>query len=200
MNKINLTGTIKNIQSSHNIDDIQYDEADLVVKRPNSPKDDIIKLKFKKFSNPYKENDFISLVGNIRSYSKKISDDKNQVQVYCFTYFDKADETCTSNDLILDGTICKKDILRKSKFGKDSIHFILANNIISNDNKCKINSYLPCVAYGKNAHIIDNLNVKDKIQITGQLRIRYYKKFVAEGEYETRVATEVYVSTIEAIK
>ena len=50
MNTIILSGIIKNIQFSHKIDDIEYYKANLLVTRENG-KEDLINLKFKKFSN-----------------------------------------------------------------------------------------------------------------------------------------------------
>ena len=49
MNNINLKGILKNIQYSHNIGDIEYDKATLLVARDNG-KEDLIELKFKRFS------------------------------------------------------------------------------------------------------------------------------------------------------
>ena len=49
MNKIILKGIIKNIQPSHTIKDIEYNKADIIVNR-NDGKEDILSLKFKKFT------------------------------------------------------------------------------------------------------------------------------------------------------
>lgn len=141
MNNIILHGTIKNIQYSHNIDDIEYYKANLLVTR-NNGKEDLLNLKFKRFSLPYKENDEIDITGNIRTYSQKLKD-KNKVDVYIFTYFDSPEQSET-NYCEIDGRICNKNDLRKTKDGKDVLDFILANNV-ANDTQ-SLNCYIPCVA------------------------------------------------------
>ena len=74
MNEIILSGTIKNIQHSHSIGEVEFDKAQLICTRDNG-REDVINLKFKSFSNPYKNNEKISIKGNIRSYSYKTEDD-----------------------------------------------------------------------------------------------------------------------------
>ena len=53
-NEIRLKGIICNIQPSHTIGEIQYDKADLIVKRIDG-REDVLDLRFKKFCNPYKD-------------------------------------------------------------------------------------------------------------------------------------------------
>ena len=60
MNTIVLKGIIKNITPSHTINDVEYCKADLIVTRKNG-KEDVLSIRFKKFSNPYKDNQLISL-------------------------------------------------------------------------------------------------------------------------------------------
>ena len=192
MNKIKLHGTIKNIQYSHNIDDIEYYKANLLVTR-NNGKEDLLNLKFKRFSLPYKENDEIDLTGNIRTYSQKLKD-KNKVDVYIFTYFDLPEEP-EINYCEIDGRICNKNELRKTKDGKDVLDFILANNV-TNDTQ-SLNCYIPCVAWGKCAKSLNALNVGDKVLIKGQLQSREYKKKISEDDFEIRIAHELSVNTFE---
>ena len=142
MNNIVLHGVLKDIEYSHNINDIEFYKANLIVDRGNG-KEDLINLKFKKFSLYYNENQDIYLEGNIRTYSQKLKD-KNKVDIYVFTYFDIPKDT-ENNRCKIDGKICKQGILRKTKSGKDVIDFILANNIENNNNP-SLNVYIPCVA------------------------------------------------------
>jgi len=120
---------IKNIRYSHTINDVEYSKADLVVARKDGT-EDVLDLRFKKFSNTAAEDSEIELVGNVRSYSVS-SNGKNKVSIYIFTYFD-IPETEDINKLELSGRICKIENLRKTSTGKDIFHFILANNIITN--------------------------------------------------------------------
>lgn len=142
MNQIILKGFIRNIEYSHSINDVEFYKAELVSKQENG-KENVINLKFKRFSNPYKENQEISLIGNIRTYSQKL-DNKNKVEVYAFTYFDLPEDDTINNEAYIDGRICKKGDLRKTKAGKDVIDFIIANNLKTESQS--LNCYIPCVA------------------------------------------------------
>lgn len=191
MNNIILQGTIKNIQPSHITNDIEYYKANLIVKREDG-KEDIINLKFKRFSNPYKENDEISLIGNVRTYSQKFNN-HNSVEVYVFTYMDKPEEDF-KNLVLLDGRICKKGELRKTRAGKDVLDFILANNIVSGNQS--MNCYIPLVAWGKLAKEINKLDIGSIINIQGQLHSREYKKKISEDDFEIRVAHEIDINKL----
>ena len=201
MNTIILKGILKNIRHSHNIGDVEYDKADIIVSRKDG-KEDILSLKFKKFSNPYKDNDTIELVGNIRSYSNIDEEGKSKVDIHVFTYFDlpttlpEINEIDSDNFCSIDGRVCKKDILRYTSTGKEHFHFILANNIISNNHK--LNSYIPCIIWGKDAkRFADEIKIGDLILINGQLHSRQYTKYLEDGSCEFRVAHELVVLDYE---
>ena len=193
MNEIILSGTIKNIQHSHSIGEVEFDKAQLICTRDNG-REDVINLKFKSFSNPYKNNEQISIKGNIRSYSYKTEDDGNRVMIYVFTYFDQPSQEEVDGAKI-DGRICKINPLRKTKSGKQNIHFIIANNLYSQDNTKRLNSYIPCIAWGSVAKKIQDLSVNTKIKLIGQLHSREHKKRMDNGELEIRLAHEFVVTS-----
>lgn len=191
MNKIILKGLIRNIQFSHFIQDIEFYKAELLVTDDNG-KENVINIKFKRFSNPYQEGDEVLLIGNIRTYSQKL-DTKNKVEVYVFTYFDEPEEL-EINKVELDGHICKRGDLRKTKDGKDVIDFIVANNL-KLDNQ-SLNCYIPCVAWGKLAKQINKMNIGDYINIIGKLQSREYKKKLSNDDFDIRIAHEVNIKEI----
>ena len=201
MNKIILKGIIRNIQYSHTINNIQYYKADLVVQRDD--REDIIPLRFKSFSNRYAENQLIELVGNIRSYSQKLDNGKNKILLYVFTYFDipevSEDDKELINYLDVDGRICKIEELKITSSKKQVIHFILANNIITQNGQ-KINTYIPMVAWGKLAIKLSNLHVNNKIRVVGQMHSRLYNKQLDDGEIEIRTAHEGVALDVEVIE
>ena len=178
-NRIILDGIIWGIKDSHTIQDVQYQKANLTVKNSNG-KDSVLNLQFKKFQCNCKENDEIQIVGNVRSYSEKINENKNKVSIYVYTYFDLPfeEEYDLKNNFIISGRICKLDEMRYLENDKNNIHFILANNIITENSK--LNSYLPCIAWGNCAKKISKLNKNDNIIICGELRSREYKKKVKQ--------------------
>lgn len=199
MNEIKLRGYIRDIQNSHTINGVDYDKANLIVPNPYTNEDDIISLCFKHFSNHYENGELVDLVGNIRSYSQKVSNNKNKVSIYVFTYFDlpQDEDDAVNNHVELDGRICKIDSLRKHNSGPDSLSFILANNIILPDGRGKINNYIPVVCWGKYATELSSLSVSDRIAIKGSLQSRTYKKHLPDDSVELKVAHEVVLSEYE---
>jgi len=203
MNEIILKGMIRNIEYSHTIGNVDYDKAELIVPKDNG-EEDVLQLRFKKFSNRYQNLQQVELVGNLRSYSEKLDDGKNKVHLYVFTYFDipSTDENDKEivNGFNIDGRICKIDKLCTNSEGKQSIHFILANNIISANGKQKLNTYIPMVAFGATAIEISKKAVSDQILVHGRLNSRTYKKMLDDNEMELRTAYEGIVNSFEDIK
>ena len=200
MNTIRLKGVLQNIQDSHKINNIEFCKANLLVKRADNT-EDILNIRFKKFSQHYDENQEVTFSGNVRSYSSKLDSGKNKVELYVFTYFDQPDldeNDCEYiNFLEVDGRICKLDQLRTSRSNKKSIHMILANNLIVSDGAKKLNSYIPCVAKGSVAEELSKLSVNTQLKLKGQLHSRQYKKTLSDGTFEFRVAHEVEITSFE---
>lgn len=200
MNKIRLKGIIKNIEPSHTIQGIEFSKANLIVKRTDG-KEDSLNIRFKKFSNPYDDNQEVTLSGNLRSYSTRLPEGRNKVELYVFTYFDQPELDDNDqeyvNHLEIDGRICKIEELRETRSGKNNIHLILANNLIVSEGAKKLNSYIPCIAWGNEAVELSKLPVNTKIKLVGELHSREYKKTFADGSFEFRVAHECVIKTFE---
>lgn len=202
MNNIKLKGILTNIEPSHVIQDIEFSKANLIVKRTDG-KEDILNIRFKKFSNPYESGQEVSLSGNLRSYSSKLDNGKNKVELYVFTYFDQPDlnedDQEEINALELDGRICKIEPLRVTRNGKHNVHLIIANNLIVSEGSKKLNSYIPCIAWGNEAIELAKLPVNTPIQIKGELHSREYKKTLEDGNFEFRVAHECVIKSFEVV-
>lgn len=200
MNVVKLKGYIKDICFSHEIGNIRYGKANLIVPKQND-EEDILTLVYKEHTNHYSAGDFIELRGNIRSFSRHLDSGKNKVDIYVFTYFDipKFDDESQNNEVELDGRICKMGELRDYVNGTKSLSFTLANNIFLENNKKKINNYLPVVCWEQNAEEISNLNVGDKIKIKGKLHSRTYKKYV-DNNLEFKTAHEIVLEEFEKVE
>lgn len=202
MNNIRLKGIITNIEPSHVIQGIEFNKANLIVNRDDG-KEDSLNIRFKKFSNPYENNQEITLSGNVRSYSSRLEDGKNRVELYVFTYFDHPElnenDQEEINRLDIDGRICKIDALKNTRNGKKNIHLILANNLIVSDGSKKLNSYIPCIAWGAVADRLSELPVNTQLKIVGELHSREYKKNLPDGSFEFRVAHECLIKDFEVL-
>lgn len=195
MNKINLRGFLRDIEYSHSIDDIEYEKANLICPTTSGRDDDIISLKYKKYSNKYKEGDFVELEGNLRSYSTS-KNEKNTVQIYVFTYFDLPD-MISANNTQIDGRICKINDLKRTSYNKSYLHFTLANNIFTNDKK--INNYIPCICYGDIAEELSKYTVNTKLEIEGEFHSHCYKKYTSDNDFEYRIAHELLVKSFNIL-
>lgn len=202
MNNVKLKGIITNIEPSHVIQNIEFSRANLIVKRTDG-KEDILNIRFKKFSNPYENNQEVTLSGNIRSYSSRLDGGKNKVELYVFTYFDQPElneeDQEDINRVELDGRICKIETVRTTKTGKHNVHLILANNLIVSEGAKKLNSYIPCIAWGNEAVELSKLPVNTKLKIIGELHSREYKKTLPDGSFEFRVAHECVIKSFEIL-
>ena len=202
MNKINLKGILKNIEPSHTVQSIEFSKANLIVPRSDG-KEDLLNIRFKRFSNIYEEDQEVTLTGNLRSYSSKLNNGKNKVELYVFTYFDQPElndeDQEDTNVIFIDGRICKIDTIRTTKSGKQNIHFILANNLLVSDGMKKLTSYIPCIAWGTVAKKLAGCEVNTKLNIKGELHSRDYKKILDDGSVEFRIAHECVVKEVEIL-
>ena len=83
--------------------------------------------------------------------------------------------------------------------GKKNLHFTIANNIFTNNGQ-KINNYLPVTCWGSLAQKVNQMNVNDKVLITGEMHSRIYHKLNDLGEKEYNVAYELLMTSIEKIE
>ena len=97
-----------------------------------------------------------------------------------------------SNEVTLDGYICKKPIYRKTPFGREISDILLAVNRAYNKS-----DYIPCIAWGRNARFCENIPVGTEVRVIGRVQSRGYEKKHEDGTVEKRVAYEVSVSSLE---
>lgn len=197
MNKVILKGIIKDILKYEDHRGTSY-HSNLVVNRPDG-KEDIIDLRFKNVLNIPVENSVVELQGVLRTYSQKL-ENKNRVELYVDTKFESPEisvEEEFKNQVVIEGFICKKSQLRKTQTNKNIIDFVIANNLETK--RGIINSYIPSITWDKNAVMIDNVQIGTKLLATGRYQSRTYKKYIAENDFEYRVAREFAISKIEIL-
>lgn len=99
-----------------------------------------------------------------------------------------------SNEVTLDGYICKKPIYRKTPFGREIADILLAVNRAYNKS-----DYIPCIAWGRNARFSENIPVGTEVRIIGRVQSRQYEKKYEDGTSEVKIAYEVSVASLEVI-
>ena len=99
-----------------------------------------------------------------------------------------------SNEVILQGYICKKPIYRQTPFGREIADILLAVN-----RSYSKSDYIPCIAWGRNARFCQTVEVGTRIKVIGRVQSRTYEKKYEDGTVEQRVAYEVSVVSLEVI-
>ncbi len=99
-----------------------------------------------------------------------------------------------SNEVVLNGYICKKPIYRQTPFGREIADILLAVNRTYNKS-----DYIPCIAWGRNARFCQNIEVGTCVKIVGRVQSRGYEKKYEDGRVEQRTAYEVSVISLEVI-
>ena len=57
--------------------------------------------------------------------------------------------------------------------------------------------YIPCIAWGKNARLIKNAPVGQKLDVSGRIQSRQYTKRLDDGFTELRTAYEFSIGAVE---
>ena len=135
----------------------------------------------------------VKVMGQLRSYNN-YNNKKNRLILTIFAReisLLEEEDIKMENQIFLNGFICKAPIYRKTPFGREISDILVAVNRAYNKS-----DYIPCIAWGRNARYMANLEVGANIRVWGRVQSRIYQKRVGE-EVEERVAYEVSVSKIE---
>ena len=141
---------------------------------------------------------YISVVGQFRSYNRH-EEKKNRLVLSVFarelSLVQEVDEDVKSNQIFLDGYICKEPIYRTTPLGRE-----IADLLIAVNRSYGKSDYIPCICWGRNARFASTFEVGTHVQIQGRIQSREYVKKINELETEKRIAYEVSVSKIEQME
>ena len=107
-------------------------------------------------------------------------------------FVDENPEAGKTNQIYLDGFICKEPVYRKTPLGRE-----IADLLIAVNRPYGKSDYIPCIAWGRNARFASTFEVGGKIQVWGRVQSREYVKKISEEEIEKHIAYEVSVSKLE---
>ncbi|NLL80504.1 MAG: single-stranded DNA-binding protein [Clostridiales bacterium] len=141
---------------------------------------------------------YISVTGQFRSYNRH-EERKNRLVLSVFAreieFLEEAAEGEKTNQIYLDGYICKEPIYRKTPLGREIADLLLAVN-----RPYGKSDYIPCICWGRNARYANSFEVGSRCAIWGRIQSREYMKKLSEDQMEKRVAYEVSVSKLELIE
>lgn len=133
--------------------------------------------------------------GQFRSYNRH-DEKKNKLVLSVFAreieFVDMIEESAKTNQIYLDGYICKEPIYRKTPLGREIADLLLAVN-----RPYGKSDYIPCICWGRNARYVSSFSVGSRCLVWGRIQSREYMKRISEDMTEKRVAYEVSVSKLE---
>jgi hypothetical protein len=141
------------------------------------------------------EGELILAYGQFRSYNRH-EERKNKLVLSVFAreieFLDEEPEDIKTNQIILDGYICKAPIYRKTPLGRE-----IADLLIAVNRSYGKSDYIPCICWGRNARYASGFEVGGHVQIYGRIQSREYIKKISDSETQKRTAYEVSVSKID---
>ena len=133
--------------------------------------------------------------GQFRSYNRH-EEKKNKLVLSVFAreieFVDEISENARTNQIFLDGYICKEPVYRKTPLGREIADLLLAVN-----RPYGKSDYIPCICWGRNARYAANFQVGERCLVWGRIQSREYMKRISDENMEKRVAYEVSVSKLE---
>lgn len=141
---------------------------------------------------------YIMVNGQFRSYNRH-EERKNKLVLSVFAreieFVDEIGESTKSNQIYLDGYICKEPVYRKTPLGREIADLLLAVN-----RPYGKSDYIPCICWGRNARFASNFEVGARCAVWGRIQSREYMKKLSDEQLEKRVAYEVSVSKLELME
>lgn len=140
----------------------------------------------------------VEVIGQFRSYDRYDGEKKRLIlrvfvkEINCLGEFSNCANT---NQIFLDGYICKEPVYRETPLSREIADILLAVN-----RPYGKSDYIPCIAWGRNARYTGDMEIGTNLKITGRIQSREYQKQISDGEYETRTAYEVSISNMEVVE
>ena len=142
----------------------------------------------------------IEVAGQFRSYNRH-EGTKNKLVLSIFVRElrfleddEMPEEQSKSNQIFLDGYVCKPPIYRKTPLGRE-----IADILVAVNRPYGKSDYIPCICWGRNARYASAFTVGGHVLLWGRIQSREYMKRTGENQTERRIAYEVSVSKLEYI-
>ena len=197
-NQVSIMGKIaSSFTFSHQVFGEGFYLVDILVKRLSDSEDRIplmVSERLVDVSQDY-EGEYIMVQGQFRSHNRH-EEKKNRLVLSVFvrelSFVEEADDSIKTNQIFLDGYICKPPVYRKTPLGREIADLLLAVN-----RPYGKSDYIPCICWGRNARYASAFEVGGHVLLWGRIQRREYIKKLGENETEKRTAYEVSVSKLE---
>ena len=200
-NQVQIMGEIlSDFSFSHEVYGEGFYMIDISVKRLSDSYDIIpvmISERLIDVTQDYK-GEMIQIFGQFRSYNRH-EEKKNRLMLSIFareiSFVEEENDKIKSNQIFLDGYICKNPVYRRTPLGRE-----IANMLLAVNRPYGKSDYIPCICWGRNARFASGFEVGGHVQIWGRIQSREYVKRLEDETTQKRVAYEVSVSKLEYLE
>lgn len=199
-NKVVITGFINaGFELNHVVFGKEFYKSHIVSYRESGTEDVIpVILQDRKMEQKPEDyiNKYVRVEGEFRSHNFRDNQDRKKF-LYVFAREIKIierDYKSDTNEIFLDGYLCKEPVYRKTPFGREIADVIFAVNRFN-----KKTDYIPCIFWGRNARMISSAKVGTRLEVTGRMQSRNYVKKNPDGTSKNKTAYEVSVSSLEVL-
>lgn len=197
-NKVTVIGEIiSEFTFSHEVYGEGFYSADLSVSRLSDQADVIPLMVSERLVDVHQSHigETVSATGQFRSYNRH-EGSRNRLLLSVFVreieFIEKFDDYTKTNQIFLDGYICKAPVYRKTPLGRE-----IADLLVAVNRPYGKSDYIPCIAWGRNARFASTFEVGGRVRVWGRVQSREYTKKINEMDMEKRVAYEISVSKLE---
>ena len=174
-NQVQIMGEIvSQFTFSHQVFGEGFYLVDVCVKRLSESEDIIpvmISERLVDVTQDY-EGEYILVTGQFRSYNRH-EEKKNRLVLSVFareiTFVEEEDDSVKSNQIYLDGYICKPPVYRKTPLGRE-----IADLLIAVNRPYGKSDYIPCICWGRNARYASAFAVGGHVLVWGRIQSREY--------------------------
>ena len=203
-NQVSITGKIvTGFTFSHQVYGEGFYTMDLLVKRLSDSEDRIPVMVSERLVDVTQDyvGQYVEIHGQFRSYNRHEGVKNNLIlsifvrEMQFIEEEEIPEEQARTNQIFLDGYVCKPPVYRKTPLGRE-----IADILVAVNRPYGKSDYIPCIAWGRNARYASTIEVGGHLQIWGRVQSREYTKKISEEQVEKRVAYEVSVSKIDVVE
>lgn len=176
-NQVTIIGEVASpFVFSHEVFGEGFYMADILVKRLSDCSDCIpvmISERLIDVSKDYR-GEYVQINGQFRSYNRH-EEKRNRLVLSVFarevSFVEEETDKAKTNQIFLDGYICKAPVYRKTPLGRE-----IADMLIAVNRPYGKSDYIPCICWGRNARFAAGFEVGGHVQIWGRIQSREYVK------------------------
>ena len=197
-NQVSIVGEVVSpFTFSHEVFGEGFFMADIAVRRLSDSEDLIPVMVSERLVDVTEDltGALVRVAGQFRSYNRH-EGNRNRLLLSVFVreveFMEGFDDYTKSNQIFLDGYICKQPVYRKTPLGRE-----IADLLVAVNRPYGKSDYIPCIAWGRNARFAAGFDVGGRVRVWGRVQSREYTKKLNEVDCEKRVAYEISVGKLE---